>query len=102
MAHDVVVRSIFIASLPPALAALLQPQTIATPLLVRFNTGLAPHVDALRAVLELPQFAPPAITTGTQNASAGASGAAPRGEEGGPDAAPRAPRPRTRRCVTRQ
>jgi hypothetical protein len=73
-ALDVDVRSAFVARLPPALAALLQAQTIATPLLLRFNKGLAPHVIELRAVLELPQFAPPAITTGTQNQDAGASG----------------------------
>ena len=101
MALNVDVRSAFVARLPHVLAALLQQQKPEAPLLLRFNTGLAPHVRELRAVLELKQFEPPAITTGTQNASAGASGAAPRGEEGGPDAAPRAPRPRTRRSPRR-
>ena len=99
MALNVNVRSAFVARLPHVLAALLQQQKPEAPLLLRFNTGLAPHVRELREVLELKQFAPPAIKTGTQNQMAGASGAAPRvGREGGSGTLRRAPRPRRARA----
>ena len=54
-----------------AVHALLQPLHAATPLLLRFDTGLAPHADKLRAVLALVEFKD-VIKTGAQNAAAGA------------------------------
>ena len=63
---------------------------MATPLLLRFNKGLAPHADKLRDVLKLETFAD-VIKTGVQNAAAGAcesgrrsewAAAAPRGALG--------------------
>ena len=61
----------YLAKYEPLIKALLQPLDLATPLLLRFNKGLAPHADKLRDVLKLETFAD-VIKTGVQNAAAGA------------------------------
>jgi hypothetical protein len=61
----------YLAKHASAVYALLQPLDAATPLLLRFDTGLAPHADQLRAVLALEEFKG-VMKTSAQNAAAGA------------------------------
>jgi hypothetical protein len=70
-----------------AVLALLLPLDVATPLLLRFDTGLAPHANQLRAVLALVEFKD-VIKTGAQNAAAGSASAA-KGDDGKPGTASR-------------
>ncbi len=70
MAASPKVRSDFLEYLGPDFATLLV--TTASPLHIRFAPGLAPLAQRLRDALKLKRFEG-RITTGTQNAAAGAS-----------------------------
>ena len=61
----------YLAMTQAPIHTLLQPQKEGEPLLLRFDKGLAPHADTLRGVLALVKFKD-VITTGAQNAAAGA------------------------------
>ncbi len=89
-AADADARKSFVGHLAKNVAAahaLLLPLDEATPLLLRFDKGLAPYADQLHAVLALEEFKG-VIKTGAQNTAAGSASAA-KGDDGKPGTASR-------------